>query len=118
MIYTDNQRYDRIANELAECNLLELAEETCHNHFARLLEVLSGGRERHVCSARAALCYVFYTTLGVSYSYPKIGRLLEMHHTSVMAAAVKHAQENNLPHPSTTRTSDRQAVPPSSLTRR
>ena len=68
--------------ELAERGLLEMVLGICKRHGVLIEEVWSRDRCAPVCNARAAIAAQLYVEL--EWSYPKIGKLLDRNHDSVL----------------------------------
>jgi chromosomal replication initiation ATPase DnaA len=89
MLKTPRRREYDMKDELEMRGLIGIANEVVARHRGvTLVDVLSPNRSADVVEARAHLVYELYDEVR---SYPRVGRLLGIHHTTAMAARKRWA---------------------------
>ena len=84
LLRTPRRREYDLQDELEMRGLIDVAKAVVARHRGvTLVDVLSRDRSADVAEARAHLVYELYDEVR---SYPRVGRLLGIHHTSAMAA--------------------------------
>lgn len=76
---------DRVATlsaKLLAVGLLHLVEAAAARHHVEVADVLGRCRERNISDARAEACVALY--VDANRSLPEVGRLLGLHHASVL----------------------------------
>lgn len=77
-------------NSLGTEDAAILVDEACYKRGVTLLELQSSRKTARIVLARTACCHVLRDK---GYSFPKIGRILQCHHATVINAVRRPRQE-------------------------
>lgn len=86
------ERAARVLRNLEAVHLDTLASNIAWARNVTISQILGGDRLRGPSNARAELCYALRYHSEREWSYPEIGRLLELDHSTIMSAVAKHAE--------------------------
>jgi len=105
----DRRPFNVLAKGLEERGWLAIAANIAMDHHATLCEVLTGVKLTHVVAARDQL---IATIRAQGLSWPAIGALLDMNHTSCLSANARHQEKTSkLERQSEETTAERSSTP-------
>jgi chromosomal replication initiation ATPase DnaA len=81
---------DELMGRLRRRMLVPIVEEVCETHAVTIGEVLGGSKPMRIARARQAVCWRLRHHPTVKMSYPDIGTLLGLDHTTVMRNVRAH----------------------------
>lgn len=88
-------RLERVLDRLESRGLRGLVDSACAETGISITEVIGRRRFASITRARHMLWFWLYRETGLSY--PEIGRIFEVDHTTVLAAVHKIAREHAMP---------------------
>ena len=101
--------YHQLVKGLEDRNWRQLAADIAVDHHATLFEVLTGQKMPHVVDARDQIIATIRTQ---GLSWPAIGALLDMNHTSCLSANQRHQERiSQLEHQNGATTAEHSSTP-------